>query len=253
MSETAPVIPTPEWKLVKIGAGSFGTVMVLLGRPVAFKVVQNVQLTAQLHNEFTALQFLYKLCNPDPPSFFLIPRPLAYYDPNKPSEFESLAASPPSTRRALRPVFSLNDVEMLKFESAAYAMDLLTPLPLSVAKAVRQFYPPLFIENKEAPDPSICRLYFGKEIAVPSSKDRPIKFFNSSNFPLDLGRYETIAKGSTGFPSAADIAFGMGEMVGRIYWRAGYDARDIEFVLGGLGGLDFSNVGFHCIDFNQAC
>jgi len=40
----------------------------------------------------------------------------------------------------------------------------------------------------------------------------------------------------------------MGEMLGRLHWRAGYDGRDVEFV---MGGASFSGVAMYIIDFNQ--
>jgi hypothetical protein len=51
-----------------------------------------------------------------------------------------------------------------------------------------------------------------------------------------------------GYPDIQDILFGMGEMLGRLHWRAGYDARDVEFV---MGGASFSGVALFVIDFNQ--
>jgi hypothetical protein len=47
-----------------------------------------------------------------------------------------------------------------------------------------------------------------------------------------------------------EIVFGMGEMLGHFHWRAGYDARDVEFV---MGGASFSGVALFVIDFNQVC
>jgi hypothetical protein len=45
-----------------------------------------------------------------------------------------------------------------------------------------------------------------------------------------------------------EIVFGMGEMLGHLHWRAGYDAHDVEFV---MGGASFSGVALFVIDFNQ--
>ena len=45
-----------------------------------------------------------------------------------------------------------------------------------------------------------------------------------------------------------EIAEGMGEMLGHLHWRGGYDGRDIEFIMGGRG---FSGVAMYVIDFNQ--
>ncbi|KIL60785.1 hypothetical protein M378DRAFT_907321 [Amanita muscaria Koide BX008] len=40
----------------------------------------------------------------------------------------------------------------------------------------------------------------------------------------------------------------MGELLGRLHWRAGYDGRDVEFV---MGGVSFSGVAMYIIGFNQ--
>jgi len=45
-----------------------------------------------------------------------------------------------------------------------------------------------------------------------------------------------------------EVVFGMGEMLGHLHWRAGYDGRDVEFV---MGGASFSGVALFVIDFNQ--
>lgn len=72
--------------------------------------------------------------------------------------------------------------------------------------------------------------------------------------PLDVSRYrkllEAVVEGDRIYPSVEDIAYGMGEMLGRLHWRAGYDGRDIEFV---MGGASFSGVAMYIIDFNQVC
>ena len=51
-------------------------------------------------------------------------------------------------------------------------------------------------------------------------------------------------------PTVDDIAYGMGEMLGRLHWCGGYDGRDVEFV---MGGASFSGVAMQVIDFNQVC
>lgn len=54
---------------------------------------------------------------------------------------------------------------------------------------------------------------------------------------------------SLGLPSAEEVALEMGDMLARIHWRAGFDARDVEFV---MGDDMASSVAFYVIDFNQA-
>ncbi|KAF8223692.1 hypothetical protein L208DRAFT_1445244 [Tricholoma matsutake] len=233
----------PEWKLVPIGRGSFATVSILSGRPVAFKHVIFTSRTPELKTEFETLRALYDFCNTD--SFFAIPRPLAYYDPELSSSFVSPEGSPVSKgrSRARRPLVTEVDFKALKLDSAAYAMDQVLPLPLSTALKIRMlFYPP---GAGDAAIPSLCRLYFGKALDA-----RPSRFFNSANFPLDVSRYRQLldtAKGDD-YPSLDEIATGMGEILGRLHWRSGYDGRDIEFV---MGGASFSGVVMNVIDFNQ--
>ena len=84
---------------------------------------------------------------------------------------------------------------------------------------------------------------------------RPNRFFNSANFPLDVSRYHkllevAVEEGHCLYPSVEDIAYGMGETLGHLHWRAGYDGRDIEFI---MGGESFSGVALYIIDFNQVC
>jgi hypothetical protein len=80
-------------------------------------------------------------------------------------------------------------------------------------------------EHVQGVRPTLCRLYFGKEFGIFGS--RPNRFFNSANFPLDVSRYRELLKVTLAddcvYPSVEDITFGMGEMLGRLHWRAGYD------------------------------
>jgi hypothetical protein len=48
----------PEWKLVAIGRGSFATVSILSGRPVAFKHIIFTSRTPELKTEFETLRAL---------------------------------------------------------------------------------------------------------------------------------------------------------------------------------------------------
>jgi len=205
----------PVWKLVAIGRGSFATVSILLGRPVAFKQVLISQRTPELKAEFETLRVIYDFCDVD--FFFLIPRPLAYYDPSISTSFTSPEATPPGRLRARRPLVTQGDFEVLKLSNAAYAMDQVFPLPLKTAGVIRSlFYPPT---TREAPVPTLCRLYFGKVI---ETSKRSIAFFNSANFPLDLARYNQVLTvvPDAGLPTPEAISYGMGEMLGYIHWRA---------------------------------
>ena len=238
----------PEWKVVSIGRGSFATVSILSGRPVAFKHVIFSGRTPELKAEFEALSSIYGSCSTD--SFFEIPRPLAYYDPAVPTSFVSPGGSPilKGWSRARHPSVAEDDFKALKLDSAAYAMVQVLPLPLSTALLIRKlFYPP---GQDMATLPSLCRLYFGKVIETDSPDGRPSRFFNSANFPLDVPRYRRMQEASyiDGYPTVGDVAYGMGEMLGHLHWHGGYDGRDVEFI---MGGASFSGVAMNIIDFNQ--
>lgn len=241
---------TPEWRFVTIGRGSFASVSVLTGHPIAFKHVILPERSQELRKEFDTLLSIYGSCDTD--SFFAIPRPLAFYDPSTPASFVAPPRSPHSTsrRRPLRPRVTEGDFKMLNLDTAAFAMDHVPPLSLVVADTVRKlFYPP---NSSTARSPSLCRVYFGKVISEVGKDGGPNRFFNSANFPLDVDRYQMIKAldhaDECGYPDVQEIVFGMGEMLGRLHWRAGYDARDVEFV---MGGASFSGVALFVIDFNQ--
>jgi hypothetical protein len=240
------------WKFVTIGRGSFASVSVLTGRPVAFKHVILRESAVELKAEFEALRSLYDCCETD--SFFGIPRPLAFYDPHQLNSFLLVGGSPPSElrRRPRRSLVTEGDFRLLELDTAAYAMDQVLPIPLLTAKIIRTlFYPP---NTPNASGPMLCRLYFGKVIQEVAPGGRPNRFFNSANFPLDVSRYrkmlDVAVDGDCEYPSVEDIAYGMGEMLGRLHWHAGYDGRDVEFV---MGGASFSGVTMYTIDFNQVC
>ncbi|KAF8621384.1 hypothetical protein AX15_007841 [Amanita polypyramis BW_CC] len=238
----------PEWNLVTVGRGSFASVSVLSGRPVAFKHVIVPQRSQELLREFETLRCIHELCNTN--SFFVIPRPLAFYDPNDPRRFQALSGSSDSRYRqgSGRPFIRQEDFRLVGLETAAYAMDHVQPLPLTFGRIVRTLFYPKHADN--APNPSLCRIYFGKVIQEVGRSGRPNRFFNSANFPLDVARYRRVLGSDRAieYPSVERIAFGMGEMLGRLHWHAGCDGRDIEFVIGGMG---FSDISFNVIDFNQ--
>ena len=237
----------PSWNVVTIGRGSFASVCILTGRPVAFKQVLFPERALELKAEFEAICKLYDLCNSD--SFFAIPRPLACFDPLLPNSYISPIVSPSRQGRA-RPLVSHGDFKALGLPNAAYAMTQVLPLPLSTAQLIRTlFYPP---GQKEATLPTLCRLCFGRVLDVPTTNGRPTRFFNSANFPLDAARYLRLVETGNAeiYNKIEDIAYGMGEMLGRLHWFGGYDGRDIEFV---MGGFSFSGVSMNLIDFNQVC
>lgn len=124
---------------------------------------------------------------------------------------------------------------------ATYAMERVLSLPPNLTRILRNAY---FPQAYISPGPKICRLYLGK--SYPST---PGRFFNSENFPLDVARYTHLRDSSdVEFPELSEVAEGIGEMLGRFHFIGGYNARDVEFVLGGNVYTGFS---FYLIDFNQ--
>jgi len=180
----------------------------------------------------------------------MIPRPLAFYDPIDPNSFVSTTPTNGVHPRSHRSLVAKGDFRLLDLDTAAYAMDQVLPIPLTTAKIVRTlFYPP---DMPDASDPTLCRLYFGKVIQAVGPGGRPNRFFNSANFPLDVARYCKILavaqQEDCEYPAVEEIAYGMGEALGRLHWCAGYDGRDVEFI---MGGASFSGVVMNVIDFNQ--
>jgi len=230
-----------EPSLVKIGAGSFATVYVVRGGPIAYKQVAHVSdAQAQiLRHEYDILQEIYLKCNTE--SFFAIPRVFAYNDPDKKSG--GFVSNPPSSARCLaRPIVTPNI--MTPFTRATYAMDRVHALPYDAGMIISKTYLP---ETLRKTTVSLCRLYFGKNY----TNAPPPRFFNTSNFPLDEERYVNLFES---FPELLEpvkvVASGMGEMLSRLHFKACVDARDVEFVLGGDGGGGFT---YFVIDYNQVC
>ncbi|KIK25866.1 hypothetical protein PISMIDRAFT_96188 [Pisolithus microcarpus 441] len=79
-----------EWKIITIGRGSFASISVLTGRPIAFKhvIIPAKEKIQELLREFETLCFIYETCNKD--SFFAIPRPFAFYDPANRASFRAV-------------------------------------------------------------------------------------------------------------------------------------------------------------------
>ncbi|GAQ78122.1 hypothetical protein KFL_000080260 [Klebsormidium nitens] len=100
------------------------------------------------------------------------------------------------------------------------------------------FFPAGFKDNKQS---FVARIYLGKDCTEPK------RFFNPLNFPLDANRLSQL---EVGVP-IAEIARDMGRLLSRIHFKAGFDGRDIEFVLGGHQSNPLRKIGFYCFDFNQ--
>ncbi|CAA7267110.1 unnamed protein product [Cyclocybe aegerita] len=229
---------------VCIGRGSFAGVYLVSAKLWVFKVVQNAQDAAAISHEYDACRTLFQCCNNN--SFFAVPRALALNVPRIDDTCATFLMPPqlsPRLQASRRPIRHIvREGEFSPFDKAAYALDRVHDLPTGVKAYLRQCYFP----SSVTVGPSLCRLYFGKEVPIST---QPPRFINSQNFPLDVRRYEALFEK---FPEDLDpvekVAEGMGEMLGRIHAWASYDGRDIEFVLGGNG---FSSFSFWVIDFNQ--
>jgi hypothetical protein len=233
-------------KPLKIGAGSFAAIYVVQGAPLAYKVVHFPEHNDILKKEFEALRILYASCNTD--SFFRTPKPVAFYN----ADNDELILTPPSPvsarnrRIVLRPAdIDASFFDELSSNNPVYAMSRIFALRGNIARPIcSQFMP-----DSVTTLPNLCRLYFGKTLG--EGKDS--RFVNTNNFPLDVRRYEWLRatlkeKSDMVLPSAEEVALEMGEMLGKIHWLGGYDARDVEFVMGGDG---LNGVLFYVLDFNQ--
>lgn len=222
----------------RIGAGSFATVFAAPGHPVVFKVVHAQEHTAQILAEYEVLHCVHGLCNAD--SIFALPRALAFYDP----ETDDLRYHPPEPKagRPRRPRQALNRAMFDGWPArACYVMDRVGPLPRHLGKLIRSSMYPEKMVLSETPIPLLCRLYFG-ELG-------PSPFVNTNNFPINVASYRLLLDNlAEDLLPIEVVAQGMGEMLSRIHWTAGYDARDIEFVMGG----DAFGVRYYVVDFDQA-
>ncbi|TCD63580.1 hypothetical protein EIP91_005219 [Steccherinum ochraceum] len=241
MTHTASAIDEPP--VVKIGAGSFATVYVVRGGPIAYKQVAQDSDAQDLHREYDFLITIYTECTTD--SFFAIPRALACNDPAAKNDgFVSTCPVPSSyaRRRPNRLGLFMTPSLMAPFDRATYAMDRVHALPYGASKSIVRAYFPRSLQDATI---ALCRLYFGK---VYPKTPLP-KFVSTNNFPLDEQRYTKLFEDFSHLLQPADeVARGMGEILAKLHYKARVDGRDIEFVLGGTGGADFT---YFIIDFNQ--
>ncbi|KAF9529527.1 hypothetical protein CPB83DRAFT_811995 [Crepidotus variabilis] len=132
-----------------------------------------------------------------------------------------------------------------------YALHI--PSTKSIATHIRSLYFPA----SQKTGPNLCRLYFGRALQPfpansldPLKTERPRKFFNSNNFPIDLEHYKRLRRvlGANLLPSPEEIIKAMGQTLALIHHSSQYDGRDIEFVLGGDGS---GNAACWILDYNQ--
>lgn len=222
----------------RIGAGSFAAIYCIVPGTVVYKVIhrQVLDSVATLKAEFRALDTIYARCSAD--SIFRLPRSLAFFDPDTE---EAIIHTKPGS-----PGVDLDSLQI--FDRATYCMDRVWGISRAARRFIRaNFFP----DPARRVGPMLCRLYFGRVYEAEQNKGRP-RFFTSSNFPLDVARYEALrdrfAGASVPPPPARSVAVGMGQMMAKLHLLGGFDGRDVEFVLAGDGGDGFK---LYVIDFNQ--
>ncbi|KAI9059095.1 hypothetical protein FKP32DRAFT_1688223 [Trametes sanguinea] len=206
---------------LRIGAGSFASIYAIPGRAVVCKVIHVQEQVAQIKAEYDILHDIHTQSNEQ--SLFVVPRALAFFDPRT----HELLFRPLSRRRSVPPRARAFDPTFFADlpPRACYVMDRVAPLPPSIARFIRSsMYPS---KASDVPVPLIFRLYFGKQL-------RPSAFVNPNNFPIDASRYQLLRKE---FPDyllpIEEVVEGMAATLSGIHWDAGYDARDVEFVMAG--------------------
>ncbi|KZT62828.1 hypothetical protein CALCODRAFT_2217 [Calocera cornea HHB12733] len=235
-------------KPVRIGGGSFATVYAWRGGPLAFKVAAARGHCTSIHQEFVMLRMLYAHSTSDSwvSALFRLPKPYGFYDPGtntiilNDGHLQSRIGSSPGHRTAIA-----NPLQGITKYTAAYAMDRIHVLPFEVGSAIKErFYPSS--AKPDAPPPSLCRLYFGTSL---EEKKRTSRFFSTDHFAIDPSQYAELRATFPMLESAENVARGMGDMLARIHWQTGFDARDVEF---GMAGDGIQEIMYYVVDFNQA-
>jgi hypothetical protein len=120
---------------------------------------------------------------------------------------------------------------------AVYTMERVSPVPPLLAKRIRtSCFPEAF---KSDVTPFIGRIYFGQRRNAPGHDFTPL------NFPLTPACLTAL-----GLPCER-LAAGIGAALARIHFVAGFDGRDVEFVLGSASLHANMDPAFFVIDFNQ--
>ncbi|KAF7376531.1 hypothetical protein MSAN_00069100 [Mycena sanguinolenta] len=239
-----------EPQLLVVGRGSFGEVQLLSQTSLAFKSVLNPSEDTILEKEWNTMLGICSSCNVDSTSFFSIPRPLGLFLPAASDPRVQLAPPGPPLevrgrikRRPQIPEILFRDHE---FKVATYAMTFIANVPASIGKFVANNFYPDSVLGKGLPSPNLIRLYFGRDGPERSQS----RFVNTQNFPTNVTQYTSLhrAMEEDGVADPHDVVRGMGEMLGKLHWKYGCDARDVEFVLGeGANG----EVEYWLLDFNQ--
>ena len=223
-----------EWSLssnfYKLGSGSFASVFAWESRGcIALKQAAAIESKENIHKEFENLTIIYqhKMHALAHIVEFVFPEPFKWYESFW--DFAQEMRIDRSIERGLEGV------------TALYTMQRLWPIPPALATTIRSLYFPAEEQWHDAPA-FIARIYLGQKAVERSA---PTRFFNYKNFPLSEDKLRALDL------DVHSIAAAMGRSLACIHFRAGLDARDVEFVLGGDAVNPYQKHALMCIDFNQ--
>ena len=211
----------------RLGAGSFATVYACTAWPsIAVKQVADLARTPELVREHVALAALtaaWPSSSSGAKLEFHVPRCLDMYP-----DFAGFAAANDIRHDAASANLGLG---------ALYTMERVSTVPPPLAKLIRQHFFPDALKDDQTP--FIGRVYFGQRRAPTTSRFFPL------NFPLTPPCLAALGL------SCEILAASMGTALARIHFVAGFDGRDVEFVLGGAAHHANVEPAFFVIDFNQ--
>ncbi|KAI8911918.1 hypothetical protein DFJ77DRAFT_511947 [Powellomyces hirtus] len=197
----------------RIGAGSFAAAYVYVPRGnFVIKRCSHRDRKQELSDEFKSIMHIFKSVHPS----------------HKPAE---LLAS-----------LDIKHCRTSRFDDAQ------DDLPMYIMRRVWPVAPELhkIISSQQFPEQYrdhdcefIARVYLGRK------KTKASMFFNPNNWPLSTDQLKEV-----GFDTQR-LARSMGSVLGKIVFRSGMDARDIEWVVGASEGDTYRGTGLFVIDFNQ--
>ena len=212
----------------RLGAGSFATVYACTAWPtIAVKQVADLARTPELEREYATLSALtaaWPSSSSGGQLDFHVPRCLDLYP-----DFAAFAAANDIRHDGASANLGLG---------ALYTMERVSTVPPPLAKLIRQYYFPEAFKDDSTP--FIGRVYFGRRRAPTTSR-----FFNPLNFALTPPCLAALGL------SCEVLAASMGTALARIHFVAGFDGRDVEFILGGATHHANVEPAFFVIDFNQ--
>lgn len=241
-----------------LGEGSFGSIYYYSTHSIVYKMVIDAEGDSALFAEFSTYNAVSTATgHGSQPGSFSTPRAWKYW---RPSSCELLAHDSSPPRTVPRSPNDRPSSLWSHFHRPTFVFDLIP----SISSDLVRLYKHLFVAREAAhlcPSIRLLRLYLGREdLPVKTSAFHPGL---ASDLPLDVARYETLRKAGidaagTVMPTLDMVCSGMGQVLARLHWAVGINARDVELVLGSvqIGGaqepqcyvLDFNQVSehFHC-------